>query len=297
MLSKRLIARVSLYPILLVLVAAVSAFAGSAVVGSVAGSTNATVGGQTLLPNTTLFSGDNLQVRDGVAVVALGSTSRMVLGRDTVASFLRDTDEVTVLLGEGDISLFHAENSAPVRVKVGDLSVAPVSGIKTLGEVAMLNGAMVVTTKEGLLRVDGNGKTTNVAKGKSITLYPNANAPQTGGTPPSGKHVSGATLWGAASTITGGLAAVLAGLALSRSGDARDTASSAAAAAASAAAAAASAASAANAAASTAAAALSAAMAAEYAAECEINLEYNEQGKASPFTLPSNVNCTNPATW
>ncbi|HUX09409.1 MAG TPA: hypothetical protein VMW51_02125, partial [Terriglobia bacterium] len=45
--------------------------AGSAAVGSVAGSRNATLSGEALVPNTTVFSGDNLQVRDGVAVVAL----------------------------------------------------------------------------------------------------------------------------------------------------------------------------------------------------------------------------------
>ena len=71
--------------------AGVCGFAAASVVGTM----NATVGGQTLLPNTTLFSGDSLQVKDGVAVVALGNASRMVFGRDTVALFLRDSDEVT----------------------------------------------------------------------------------------------------------------------------------------------------------------------------------------------------------
>ena len=55
MLSKHCIVRLSLGLILLGLVAVVPALAGSAVVGSVAGSTNATVAGQTLLPNTTLL--------------------------------------------------------------------------------------------------------------------------------------------------------------------------------------------------------------------------------------------------
>jgi len=128
MLSKHCITRFSLFLILLGLVAAVPAFAGSAVVGSVAGSMNATVGGQTLLPNTTLFSGDSLQVKDGVSVVALGNASRMVFGRDTVASFLRDSNEVTVLLGQGNVSVFHEADGMPVRMKVGDVSVVPVSG-------------------------------------------------------------------------------------------------------------------------------------------------------------------------
>jgi len=111
--SKLLIARLSLCLILLGLVAAVPAFAGSAVVGSVAGSMNATVSGQALLPNTTLFSGDSLQVKDGVAVVALGSTSRLVFGHDTVASFLRDSNEVTVLLSQGNVAVFMMSMACP----------------------------------------------------------------------------------------------------------------------------------------------------------------------------------------
>jgi len=58
--------------VLVAALAVVPAFGGSAVVGSVAGSMNATLGGQALLPNTTVFSGDSLQVKDGAAVVVVG---------------------------------------------------------------------------------------------------------------------------------------------------------------------------------------------------------------------------------
>ncbi|HEV2382932.1 MAG TPA: hypothetical protein VG206_24465, partial [Terriglobia bacterium] len=53
---------------LLSALAAAPLYAGSAVVGSVAGSLNATVGGQALVPSTVIFSGDSLQVKDGAAV-------------------------------------------------------------------------------------------------------------------------------------------------------------------------------------------------------------------------------------
>jgi hypothetical protein len=248
MLSRNCIARFSLYLILLGLVAVAPVFAGSAVVGSVAGTMNATVGGQTLLPNTTLFSGDSLQVKDGVAVVALGNASRMVFGRDTVASFLRDSDEVTVLLGQGNVSVFHDASGTPVRMKIGDVSVVPVSGFKTLGEVAMLNGTVIVTAQDGALRVDqGNGKVVNVAKGKTLTVTPQMKAPQGGGS--AGRCCGGsAGVWPIVATAAAGAAAVLAGVAVSRAGNANTNASSAASAAANAASAAAAAASAAAAA-------------------------------------------------
>ncbi|MGA9054955.1 MAG: hypothetical protein WB763_00430, partial [Terriglobia bacterium] len=224
MLSKHLVVRLSLCLVLLGLVAAVPVFAGSAVVGSVAGSMNATVGGQTLLPNTTLFSGDSLQVKDGVAVVALGSASRIVFGRNTVASFLRDSNEVTVLLGQGNVSVFHDVDGMPVRMKIGDVSVVPVSGFKTLGEVAMLNGAIVVTAKEGMLRVEGNGPAINVAKGKTITVMPEANAPQGGGKAPggAGRCCGGSNVWAIAATAVAGGALIFAAVAESRAGTAEN---------------------------------------------------------------------------
>ena len=62
-------ARVSLLLLILGLLAAGSAFAGSLIVGSVAGATNASLGGQALVAGNTIFSGDNLRVSDGSAVV------------------------------------------------------------------------------------------------------------------------------------------------------------------------------------------------------------------------------------
>jgi len=289
MLSKDCIARFSLYLILLGLVSVVPALAGSAVVGSVAGSMNATVGGQNLLPNTTLFSGDSLQVKDGMAVVALGSASRMVFGRDTVASFRRDSNEVTVLLGQGNVSVFHDADGMPVRMKIGDVSVVPVSGFKTLGEVAMLNGAVVVTAKDGALRVEeGNGQVVNVAKGKTITVTPQVKAPQGAG---AGRCCGGAggNVWDIAATAAGGIAAVLAGVAVSRAGDAKTSAAAADSDAAAAASAAAAAASAAAAAASEAAAAA----AAENAVGCALNQIYNPTGTGvSPYTPPAGMSCS-----
>jgi hypothetical protein len=203
--------------VVLAAVVAVPTYAGSAVVGSVAGTKDAMVGGQTLLPNTTLFSGDSLQVKEGVAVIALGQGSRMVLGQHTAASFLREGDGVTALLGEGNISMYHPEEGMGMRVKIGGMTVAPAQGFKTLGEVAMLNGTVIVTTKEGKLKVEGNGPAVEVTKGKSVTLQANpAPAPQ------AGAPVSGLTI-GQVATIAGaGAAAVGTGFSIAAKNKAND---------------------------------------------------------------------------
>ncbi len=287
MTRKNLKLRLSLLLLLVGLVAAAPAFAGSAVVGSVAGTMNATVGGQTLLPNTTSFSGDSLQVRDGVAVVAIGQGSRMVFGRDTEASFLRDSKDVTVLLSHGNVSMFHPADNVALRVKVGEVSVAPAAGFKTLGEVAMLNGVVVVSTKEGMLRVEGNGPAVTVAKGQSITLSPRtARAPQAAGGAGAAR-ISSSTALQVASVGAGATSVVVGGIAVSRAGDAKSAAAAAQVTASQAV-------SAANTAADNASAAEAAATAAGDNANtvgCAVNTLAIDAGFTSPYTPPSGSSC------
>jgi len=280
MVAKKSIARVSLFVLLVAMAASVSAFAGSAIVGSVAGSMNATIGGQALLPNTTVFSGDSLTVKDGAAVVAVGQGSRLVFGRETVASFLRETGEVTVLLGQGNVSLYTADGVG-LRVKAGEVSVVPAAGYKTLGEVALLNGAVVVTAKEGKLRVEGNGPAVEVVKGKTITVL--ARSPQ-GGAAAGGAAghagMSTSTALQLTSVAAGGTSSVLSGVAISRAGDAKDAATTAGANAV-----------AATTAAKAATAAAEAAQETANSAGCALNTLAVDIGEASPYTPPAGSTC------
>jgi hypothetical protein len=221
MTMKTTVFRITLFALLMGAVATVPALAGSAVIGSVAGSMNATVGGQSLLPNTTIFSGDSLQVRDGVAVIAVGNSSRVVFGRDTVASFLKESTEVTVLLSQGDVSMLHPNDGTPVRVKAGEISITPAAGFKTLGEVAMLNGSVVITAKEGALQVEDHGATKNVAKGQTIVISPKT---RKGGGNAGGGGGGGNTTLEVVTLGAAGAAAILAGISMSRAGDANTSA-------------------------------------------------------------------------
>ncbi|MBI4166747.1 MAG: hypothetical protein HY508_13550 [Acidobacteria bacterium] len=196
-------------------------YAGSAIIGSVAGSKNATIDGQALVPNTTVFSGDSLRVKDGAAVVAVGRGSRLVFGEETVASFLREGTEVTVLLGQGNVLLYQGQAGVNLAVKVGSLRVAPTGGYKTLGEIAMLNGAVVVKAREGKLRVEGNGPAVEVVKGKTITVK---EARTAGRAPQGGAAVGGATALQVGSVAGSGVSAVLGGVAAKKAGDAQDQA-------------------------------------------------------------------------
>lgn len=270
--------RITLFLLLLGIVGAAPIFAGSAAIGTVAGSLNATVGGQTLLANGTIFSGDQLQVNNGAAVIALANGSRMTLGSDTQAQFLEATSGVTVALNKGNVSMFHPAQGSAVAVSAEDYSITPGKGYKTVGEVAMLNKAVIVTAKEGTLHVVGNGRALDVAQGKTVTLTPkNAAMPQTG---TSQKLVAGNTGLEAGALGAAAVAAVLAGIGISRSDDARDAA---------------------NAANTTAASAVSAASAANSSAAaanatsnlvgCALNKQANAMGNPSPYTPPAGSAC------
>jgi hypothetical protein len=276
MAMKNTMLRLSLFALLTV-VATVPALAGSAVIGSVAGSMNATIGGQSLLPKTTIFSGDSLQVKDGVAVIAVGNNNRVIFGRDTVASFLRESNEITVLLSQGDVSMVHPTDGTPVRVKAGEISVTPAAGFKTLGQVAMLNGSLVITAKEGALQVDGQGETKNVSKGQTIVISPKT-----------ADNKGGGSSWGGGSSAieiatlgAAGVGAVLAGVAMSRAGNANTAANEAIAASNAATSAANTANSTAAAAAASAAAAATSAANAQLLSECIYDVS-----QGTPFASP-----------
>src|SRR6516162_9201089 len=146
------------------------ALGGSAAIGTIAGGLHATVGGEAIQPNTVVFSGDSLRVADGAAVVAMKTGSRVILGQRTAASFLQGSDEVIVVLEQGNVSMYHPASATPLCVRLGALSVGSVRGFNTRGDVAMLDGVVVVTAKEGELRLEKNGSTMEVRKGQTITF-------------------------------------------------------------------------------------------------------------------------------
>lgn len=272
---------------LLSALAAAPLYAGSAVVGSVAGSLNATVGGQALVPSTVIFSGDSLQVKDGAAVIALENGNRMAFGRETEASFLREADAVEVVLGHGDVSMYQADQRTGLKVKAGDYEVAAAGAYKTLGEVAMLNGVVTVTSKEGTLKVAGAGRTVEVAQGKTLTLgTKTARAPQTGGSQKLGGDTD--ELLDVGALAAGVVAAILAGVSIKRADDAKSAAEAANATAATAATNAATAASAASAADSDAIAAANNAN----LAGCAIDVFAQDVGVTpSPYLIPPGFTC------
>ena len=169
-------------------------------------------------------------------------------------------------------------------MKAGDVTVSPRTGNKTLGEVAMLDGSLVVTAKQGNLQVERQGRTEQVLEGKTVTMPVTAAAPvPSPAAPPAGNaHITTATTLGVMAVGAGSAAAVLAGLGMSRSSDARDAAN-----------AATTAANNATTAANAATDAANAAAAAANASGCAENVENENEnpGTPSPYTPPAGYSC------
>ncbi len=178
-------------------------------IGSIVGSQNAVLDGQQALPNTTVLSGDTLRVDDGVAMVALGQGSRMVVGQDSDASFLQQAEGVTVSLNRGRVSVYQPAAGNGFRVKAGNVTIAPVQGYPTLGDVAMADGLLLVTAKHGALQIEKDGTTQKVLAGKTITIDTRAaRAPMP--VPPSNRHLKHLRI-GAGALLVAGIVAEVGG--------------------------------------------------------------------------------------
>jgi hypothetical protein len=164
----------------LLVFSAVSATASSIVVGSAIDSLNAKVSQQDLRPGSTILNGDSLRVGEGTALVGLDDGSRMTFGKNTTASFQKESSGVTAVLDHGIVNFYHpGDANLPVRLQTADVLVVPGSGFDTLADIAMTADTLIVMTREGSLRVEGGGRSVEVPKGKMITLHSQpARAPQ-----------------------------------------------------------------------------------------------------------------------
>jgi len=150
--------------------AAATLGAGPLPVGSLVGSRNALLDGQAPLPHTTVLSGDRLQVNDGLAMVTLERGTRIILGRESEAAFLREAGAVKVSLARGSLSLYHPQSGGEFHVEAGEVIVTPARGSKTLAEIAMAGGALAIAAKAGTLRVEVPGSTKEVRQGRTLTV-------------------------------------------------------------------------------------------------------------------------------
>ena len=194
------------------------------VVGQVTLTQAATLDGQPVKAQTTIFSGDTLAVGEGVAVLMVGSGSQIRLGSDTVASFVKEGDAITVHLEKGIVSISSSKDSL-VKVTATGVEITPEGGFKTIGHIAMLGGtqdSVTITAREGSLKVTQPGSSSvTVTSGSTITVKTQAAA---GAPAPQGGAGGANSLLVGVAAGTGSGALVTSILAATKAGDAKDAA-------------------------------------------------------------------------
>ena len=188
-------------------------------VGQVTLTQATTLDGRPVEAQTTVFSGDTLAVGEGVAVLVFGSGSQIRLGSDTVASFVKEGDAITVQLGKGIVSISSAKDGL-IKVTATGVEITPVGGFKTIGHIAMLGatpGSLSVTAREGSLKISQPGSNpVTVTSGSTITIRTQAAAGAPA--PQGGSGGAGSALAAAAVALSGG-ALITSAVAASKAGD------------------------------------------------------------------------------
>jgi hypothetical protein len=202
---------------LLIWLVAMMAFPGygnPVAIGVVQGSTDSQVRGANLIPGTTVYSGDIVEVGSGGSTqISFGGSSELVLLQNSRAQVLQAAAKSPVQIDvEGGFARFRSSASALVVAMLGDATIRAANGdavgaVKITGSDAALisaeKGSLVVATTD-------NATSTTVPEGMAlnVSLAPDtaAGASANGSTSKRKKLVAGLLIVAAAAGIGAGLA-------------------------------------------------------------------------------------------
>lgn len=199
---------------LLIAAMALPGYGSPVAIGVVQGSTDSQVRGVNLVPGTTLYSGDVVEVGSGgSAQISFGGSSELILLQNSRAEVTQTAPKSPVQIGmENGFAKFRSSNSSPIVAMLGDGTIRAANGdavgaIKITGS----NSALISAEKGSLVVTSAGGATsTTVPEGMAlnVTLAPDtaAGASANGSTSKRKKLVAGLLIIGAAAGIGAGLA-------------------------------------------------------------------------------------------
>ncbi len=161
--------------IILTALLAVPSWASTPVVGTVQDSNSAAVRGTPLVPGTTVFTEDKIEVgADGRALIAFPGGAQLQLQASSEAKILRpDKDgRLRVEIGRG-IARFRSTGQTQLDAVLADATIAPANGSAAAGYIAFLSptsaaigaekGALVITTAH-------DGASATIAEGSTMSV-------------------------------------------------------------------------------------------------------------------------------
>jgi ferric-dicitrate binding protein FerR (iron transport regulator) len=162
------------------LLLAFPAWTNPVVVGSTLGSQQARVRGAELVPGTTIFSGDVIEVGPkGQASLNLSGGAQVDVAAESKLRLSKDASRVVLELGRG-AAAFRSTASAPVEAKIADATIRAAEGSTAAGVVAWRGlNAGVIAAKNGQLLIttahDGRTVVLNEGEGIEFAYAPAAN--------------------------------------------------------------------------------------------------------------------------
>lgn len=169
--------------LLLILLLACPAWSNPGIVGTAAASRAATVRGNALLPGSTIFSGDTIEVAaKGSASIAVNGGAQVRVGPGSQVRLSREKETALLEIGRGSAA-FRVTQSTPFEARLADATIRGTGKEPAVGVVLMRDAkTALIAAEKGELVVstayEGKSVTLKEGEGVEVTLAP---APQGGG--------------------------------------------------------------------------------------------------------------------
>jgi hypothetical protein len=168
-----MIARQLLASVLVGLLAAPAWCATNPVVGTAGPSQGATVRGAGLLPGTTLFSGDFVDVGSrGDAALSFGRGSMVRLSEETTLRLEKGDNRVAFELLRGRVA-FRSSEQLPLEAHLADANIRSANGLAAVGVMAFRSPKVVVVLAERgslLISTAHDAKSVSLREGESVEM-------------------------------------------------------------------------------------------------------------------------------
>lgn len=168
-----MIARQFLASVLVGLLAAPAWAATNPVVGTAGPSQAASVRGAGLLPGTTLFNGDTVDVgARGDAALSFGHGSMVRLSEETTLRLEKGDNRVAFELVRGRVA-FRSSEQLPVEAHLADANIHSANGLAAVGVLAFRTPKLVVVTAEKgslLISTAHDAKSVSLREGESVEM-------------------------------------------------------------------------------------------------------------------------------
>ncbi len=179
-----MIPRQLLASVLAVLMASPAWAATSPIVGTAGPSQAASVRGTGLLPGTTLFSGDTVDVgARGDAALSFGRGSMVRLSEETTLRLEKVDNRVAIELVRGRVA-FRSSEQLPIEAHLADANIRSANGLAAVGVMAFRTPKQVVITAERgnlLISTAHDAKSVSLREGESVEMRLQSQDTQQGG--------------------------------------------------------------------------------------------------------------------